>query len=152
MVDGIKAVAEADEVFGDGNENLLLQEEGKPIAERRRSGSLPPTNLTPSRKTRRKTSSESETIANIAAMVQETTNEKKAVTEAAQSNSKSISVSVIKAKDNVIATNCSQEDEEKVKETGLTPAVMQTPAQRKATETNSFVEVSQKLLIKDVKT
>lgn len=145
MVDGIKAVAEADEVFGDGNENLLLQEEGKPIAERRRSGSLPPTNLTPSRKTRRKTSSESETIANIAAMVQETTNEKKA-TEEAQSNSKSISVSVIKTKENVIATNYGQEDEEKVQEAGLVPAVMQMPAQRKATETNSFVEVSQKFL------
>lgn len=142
MVDGIKAVTEADEVFGDGNENPLLQEEGRPIVERRRSGSLPPTNLTPSRKTRRKTSSESETIANIAAMVQETTNEKKEGTEEAQENSKSISVSVIKTKENVIATNCGQEEEEKVKETASAPVVMQTPAQRKATEANSFVEVS----------
>lgn len=152
MVDGIKAIAEADEVFGNGNENLLLQQEGRPIAERRRSGSLPPTNLTSSRKTRRKTSSESETIANIAAMVQGTTNEKKAVTEEAQSNSKSISVSVIKTKENVIATNCGQKDEEKVKEANLAPAVTQMPAEQKATETNSFVEVRQKFLNKHVKT
>lgn len=125
-------------------------QEDKKVPERRRSSSEPPVSPTMARKTRRKTSSESETIANIAAMVQETleqrnsTNEAKKVEEEGQKVevTKPISVSVIKTKNNL------QENSE----SSLSPLVSQTStptiitaAQRKETANTHFVEVENKL-------
>ncbi|XP_018323628.1 uncharacterized protein CG5098-like isoform X1 [Agrilus planipennis] len=59
------------ETSNDSNKNLGDQLEKDKELKRRRSGSAPPGSPTLSKKTRRKTSSESETIANIAAMVEQ---------------------------------------------------------------------------------
>lgn len=91
--------------------------------ERRRSNSEPPVSPTLACKTRRKTSSESETIANIAAMVQESLTQK---TE----EIRPVSVSVIKTKENL-------------QEPTVCPVI--TPAQKKATTNPHFVEVENKL-------
>lgn len=116
-------------------ENLSVE-----VKEQRRSGSAPPGSPNQSTpRLRRKTSSESETIANIAAMIEMTDPEKnvkdevadQVQTEAAIQPLKPISVSVIKSKDK----------EERVS----SPVVIQTPAQKKMTESNCFVEVENKL-------
>ncbi|KAK5641315.1 hypothetical protein RI129_009862 [Pyrocoelia pectoralis] len=103
--------------------------------EQRRSGSAPPGSPIQQPRIRRKTSSESETIANIAAMIEMSNPEKEPdsytdkVELQSQSIQKPISVSVIKSKEKEVTTS----------------PVIQTPAQKKMTDTNSFVEVENKL-------
>lgn len=92
--------------------------------ERRRSNSEPPVSPTLACKTRRKTSSESETIANIAAMVQES-----CVKKPEQEQVRPVSVSVIKTKENLQEPICA----------------IVTPAQKKAANNPHFVEVENKL-------
>lgn len=106
------------------------------------------------KKTRRKTSSESETIAKIAAMVQEVVNENTMESQKEETPSKSVSVSVIKDTTQEVQASNSTESEssdknDKVEEDPLviTPQELPcttiiTPAQRKAT---NFVEVENKL-------
>ncbi|KAF5277218.1 hypothetical protein FQR65_LT03924 [Abscondita terminalis] len=121
--------------------NKVNVEENKPaeVKEQRRSGSAPPGSPNQSTpRIRRKTSSESETIANIAAMIEmtdpdksETHEDDKVVAEDKVNTYKPISVSVIKGNDKEKPVS--------------SPIAVQTPAQKKMTETNCFVEVENKL-------
>lgn len=121
----------------------MLSEESK-IPERRRS-SDDLEELIPA-KTRRKTSSESETIDNIAAMVQDCLKEKKMSEEEKpkESGAKPISVSVIKTKENVVSNSHSPKLSTSLTSTSSPVTTMVTPAQKKATNTH-FVEVENKL-------
>lgn len=111
----------------------MLGEESKVPERRRSSDDLE--ELIPA-KTRRKTSSESETIDNIAAMVQDCLKEKKMNEEKPKEPQleigRPISVSVIKSKATTVIP------------TGSLGSTIVTPAQKKATNTH-FVEVENKL-------
>ncbi|RZB73490.1 GPI-anchored adhesin-like protein PGA55 [Asbolus verrucosus] len=125
------------EVKKDSKTNEEVSEEKK-IPERRRS-SDDAVEEVPA-KTRRKTSSESETIDNIAAMVQESLKSKpEATPEEDKVDSKCISVSVIKTKDNLQDTLTSETSDLSNSSNNVT-----TTAQKKATNTQ-FVEVENKL-------
>lgn len=106
--------------------------------ERRRSNSEPPVSPTFVCKTRRKTSSESETIANIAAMVQESITEK---TE----EIRPVSVSVIKTKENLQEPPIAPPQPPPPPPPVVTTCPIATPAQKKATTNPHFVEVENKL-------
>lgn len=121
----------------------MLEEESK-IPERRRS-SDDLEELLPA-KTRRKTSSESETIDNIAAMVQDCLKEKKRIETLVPDKFMDIqnesveSVSVIKSKENCTLINTPTTITSSISSSSTT----MTPAQKKATNTH-FVEVENKL-------
>jgi hypothetical protein len=128
------------EVKKDDNKTNEEVIEEKKIPERRRS-SDDAIEEVPA-KTRRKTSSESETIDNIAAMVQEGLKVKPgeaAATPEDKEDSKAISVSVIKTKDNLQEALISETSDLSNSSNNVT-----TTAQKKATNTQ-FVEVENKL-------
>ncbi|KAF5287522.1 hypothetical protein FQA39_LY04150 [Lamprigera yunnana] len=105
------------------------------VKEQRRSGSAPPGSPTQPPRIRRKTSSESETIANIAAMIEMTDPEK----NVESSNlSKSESETKVEISDKPISVSV-------IKSNDKEESVVATPAQKKMTETNCFVEVENKL-------
>lgn len=117
----------------------ITQLEEKPT-ERRRSSSEPPVSPTVACKARRKTSSESETIANIAAMVQQSLVQKS--DEQKEEEVRPVSVSVIKTKENLIVE---KPEEQNVTVQTSTPCTIVTPAQKKVTTNPQFVEVENKL-------
>lgn len=127
----------------------MLGEESK-IPERRRS-SDDLEELIPA-KSRRKTSSESETIDNIAAMVQDCLKEKKMIEnlviekpkEPQVEAAKPISVSVIKTKENIMKSDSVTSLSTTITSTSIPSTTIVTPAQKKATNTH-FVEVENKL-------
>lgn len=111
-----------------GVEKLIVpQNIDEAKSEQRRSGSAPPGSPVQQPRIRRKTSSESETIANIAAMIEMSNTEQPEEIES-QCVQKPVSVSVIMSKEREMAT--------------ASPVVIQTPAQKKMTD---FVEVENKL-------
>lgn len=114
-------------------------------SERRRSSSEPPVSPTQGHKARRKTSSESETIANIAAMVQESLAPKETTVEEKKEEVRPVSVSVIKTKENLqeLTTEVVPQIVPQVQTS--TPCTIITPAQKKATTNPQFVEVENKL-------
>lgn len=114
--------------------------EEKPTTERRRSSSEPPVSPTLTCKSRRKTSSESETIANIAAMVQESLGEQEKKEEL-----RPVSVSVIKTKENLLDKEPEKQELINPVQISAAPCTIITPAQKKATTNPHFVEVENKL-------
>lgn len=117
----------------DSSDNANANDEVKEVQqERRRSGSAPPGSPTLPPKTRRKTSSESETIANIAAMVKEQINPQTNCLSETENNA----ISVIKTNENL---------DTKADEPAAVTNVQTTLQQVKPTESNSFVEVENKL-------
>lgn len=113
--------------------------------ERRRSSSEPPVSPTVACKARRKTSSESETIANIAAMVQQSLVQKETQkSEEQREEVRPVSVSVIKIKENLVVGKPEEQNVTNQVQTS-TPCTIVTPAQKKVTTNPQFVEVENKL-------
>lgn len=120
---------------------------GNKIPERRRSRSTEPLDEIIPMKTRRKTSSESETIANIAAMVQEGLTQDVSSTPSPLSNTNEPTIE--NAVDEQLTLDKPPENPEtekssniSINQPSLSTPVVQTAAQRKAT---NFVEVENKL-------
>ncbi|KRT84846.1 hypothetical protein AMK59_889 [Oryctes borbonicus] len=124
--------------------------------QRESSSSKSRDNSPAAKKTRRKTSSESETIAKIAAMVQEVVNESTVESQKEENPNKAVSVSVIRdtttemrTTSNPAENESSDKTNDKIEEDPLMMTAQDlpcttiiTPAQRKAT---NFVEVENKL-------